>query len=168
MDDQLRPVLAFTLVGEPVPYRYELVGPPNARRIADAKRYRQWKADAVARLKRWAIEVKPSIPVRVPVVFAVASWLDRPRKMQTFATIEGQPVAVPEGWRGPGRVPCLAPGDATNLGKAAEDAVVQAGLLLDDRLCVEVQTRRGYAAAGEPGCVEVQLFDAVAWYGWTL
>lgn len=168
MTSLLSPLFSFSLLGEPVPYRYELVGPPHARRIADAKRYRVWKSDAVARLRRYAVEAKLE-PVRIPVVFDVTAWMSRPAKPQAFATIEGQPVVVPDTWhRSTGRVPCIAPGDATNLGKAAEDAVVQAGLLLDDRLCVEVQARKGYAAKGQAASVEVQVFSAVDWYAWMM
>ena len=160
----MKPLVGVRLAGEPVPYRYELVKRGGQRVIADAKRYAAWKRDAVDRIKRWVANTGTAT-IKVPVVCVVEAWMERAKGgIPSFATVGGQAVPLPRSWQGPRRVPCVAPGDTTNLGKAAEDAIVQGGLLLDDRLCVETQARKGWTAESEPPCVEVRLYDASEWY----
>jgi Holliday junction resolvase RusA-like endonuclease len=164
----MTPLLSIRLNGEPVPYRYTLVriGGKDSKRsvIADDKGYAEWKRDAIGRMSKWRIEQRFE-RVQVPVVCEVASWRARPAKLQTFISIDGLPVHLPPAWVGSlGRIPWPVVGDTTNFGKAAEDAVVQASLLLDDRLCLETHSRKGYAAVGEQPCVEVKLWSAVEWY----
>lgn len=73
-------------------------------------------------------------------------------------TVQGHRIVAP--W-GPGRVPANTRKDLDNLCKAAWDAAVQGGLLLDDSLIVaDGGSAKVYAAEGEGPCVEL--------HGWAL
>jgi Holliday junction resolvase RusA-like endonuclease len=120
------------------------------------KTYRRWKDSAVDMLRRtWAGRPR----LELPVVFGLSAVAPRPARPPRTYTVRGVDLDYPFPWLD-GRNPSVMQGDLDNLEKAALDALVQAGILLDDRLVHRHHhPEKVYAAVGEKPCVEVQLWS---------
>lgn len=96
----------------------------------------------------------------VPVVVEVVAVFSRPQAPRRHYTVKGERLPYPWPWTN-ARVPFVGTPDWDQVGKAAVDVCVQAGILADDPLVVEGRTTRWYAAAGEGPSVTVCLWGAL-------
>lgn len=116
--------------------------------------YTAWKRAAAMMLQNVA---GPIAPLNRLVIASVLAVFARPER-RPKPTVEGE--EVPLHWHD-GR--CWAGAirsDVDNIAKAVLDAAVQGGIIADDRLVVELRSRKVYAAKGEKPCVELRLYDA--------
>jgi Holliday junction resolvase RusA-like endonuclease len=118
--------------------------------------YDAWK-DAVVQLLRYGYKRDP---VTVPVNVAVEAVFPRPSTAPKQWTMGGERYKYPWPWT-PDRRPYIGVVDLDNLVKATLDALVQGGVLQDDRLVVQdAGSRKVFAAEGEKPCVEVRVYAA--------
>jgi Holliday junction resolvase RusA-like endonuclease len=118
--------------------------------------YDAWKAAAVQLI---AYHWRAQPPIVVPVVVAVEAVHLRPPRPKPW-TLDGKRYPYPWAWTNDRR-PMIGTADLDNLWKAALDAIVQAGMLADDRLVVaDGGSRKVYGAPGEAPCVEVRMWSA--------
>lgn len=125
--------------------------------VYDDKNYERWKAAAVSVLSSYWAGRPPLdalLVVQVVLVFA------RPASESRTYVVAGVEHRHPWPWPAE-RFPHAGPEDLDNLRKAPLDAMVAAGILLDDRLVVEDGgSRKVWAARGEAPCVEVRVWRA--------
>lgn len=120
------------------------------------KEYDEWKHAAV-QLLQFGYR---AAPIEVPVHVAVEAVFPRPTSAPKHWSMGGKRYKYPWPWT-EGRNPYIGLEDYDNLIKAALDACVQGGVLVDDRLCVQdAGSRKVFAAEGEAACVEVRFYPA--------
>lgn len=129
-----------------------LAGRRPVAQVFNDPAHARWLDAAAGHIAAWwgRPPIAELLVARAVFVFA------RPERPQV-RTVHGHRVAGP--W-GPGRVAANVRKDVDNLCKAAWDAAVRGGLLLDDSLIVEDSGAKVYAAEGEGPCVEL--------FGWAL
>lgn len=163
------PLLAVRIPGGPQPV--QRVPTSAGGRILGISRgpdYQGWIRVAVRMLKRWRIDTGRE-PIAEFVWAGVTSVYARPTKPPRGYRLrrKGAPaserstfISYPWPWTD-GRNPCGAGADVDNLLKGPVDALVESGLLLDDRLVMDLRPGgRWYAARGEQPCMEVRLWRA--------
>jgi Holliday junction resolvase RusA-like endonuclease len=111
-----------------------------------------WQRAAIALIRQqWGPREAMSGAVRLQVtgVFLRPKRLDCQHKRKPCSCppemLDGRPM------------PHTSTPDATNVHKLAEDALVKAGVLVDDRLVVEYSGSMRYAARGEAPCVCISV-----------
>lgn len=124
--------------------RIEILGPPIGEgrpravrmgpmvRMHAAPKSAEWRALAA---KQMASEHKGQVPIDVPLAVTIEAVMPRPKSIPKRA--------------GTGRVlrPCKP--DVDNVAKACMDALVQGGVITDDRQVVLLVVRKETAAVGE-------------------
>ena len=145
-------MIIFCIPGEPVGK-----GRPRATTIGGRARLftptktRDWEAMAAHYMRDiWRLRASLTVPVRV-VVEAVCA---RPKRLLPRSMGGTLPKASV---LSTGRLWRAQKPDADNVAKAALDALVMAGVILDDVQVVEVTARSLFAAIGEAPSVTVHL-----------
>jgi hypothetical protein len=133
-------------------------GTPFAQTYNDPE-YMRWKRTARDHLV-WLESSCTLQRVDFPVIAKLEHVFARREVPPAGFQVKGRWLPYPWPWT-EGRNPYAGPEDLDNLGKAVLDALVDSGLLLDDRLVVaDGGSRKVYAAEGELPCVEVSLWRA--------
>jgi Holliday junction resolvase RusA-like endonuclease len=151
--------LRATIPGKPVG-----AGRPRVVRGHDGKSHTYmpdtstaWEAAAVYVLRReWGGRepLRGAIAVGIEAVFARPKGL-LPRAHGGTMT-RAMLLDLDELWGGYiQRLPCGNKPDVDNVAKLAMDALVKAGVVLDDCAVVELHCRKAWAAIGEQPCLEV-------------
>lgn len=83
-------------------------------------------------------------------------FVDRPARL-----IPKAKARTPQPPAGEFVAPCKP--DVDNIAKAVLDALVQAGIVVDDKACVSLRARKFYVAVGEPPEVRVTLGGVLEW-----
>lgn len=151
-------MITFTIPGEPVGK-----GRPRATtigghaRLFTPKKTRSWErlaADVMVLTWCRIPGCRGQGPIRVPVRVVVEAVCSRPKRLvpRSMGGTLAKSSKLSDGrlWR-------PTKPDADNVAKAALDALVLAGIILDDVQVVEVTARSLYGAVGEAGCVVVHL-----------
>lgn len=134
-------LLHAVIHGEPVAKRREARKAGGFARVVLAPKSAHWESMAAETLAR-AWGGKP--PTESLVVLQIDAVAPRPKRLMRQKDDAGRI------WRG-------ATPDASNAGKAAEDALVKAGVLRDDVQVVDLRVRSLYASKVEGPRVEVRL-----------
>ena len=141
------PIAVIEFYGEPVPAsrpRWDSV-----RRITYTNtKYRNWKKNAANLVsKSWN-----HLPISEAVAVSIEITLKRPKNKPAKGTVHGRY------WHGSQDYPCPTRGDLDNYAKSILDALVQGGLLTDDRIVVELTLTK--CAGDTPGAfVQVHIVD---------
>lgn len=139
-------LLHAVIHGPPVSKRRQAQKIGGFARIILAPKSAHWESMAAETLARaWGDRAPLDVPVRLHIL-AVAH---RPKSLMRKKDPEG-------------RMYRTTTPDASNAGKAAEDALVKAGVLRDDVLVVELHVTNLYASKAEGARVEVWLDEAEA------
>lgn len=151
-----KPLVACRIAGQPVRAKHACTCFNNHPSTRPIENWAEWRAAAVGGLSLWW-DGRPTIAV--PVIAQVTAVFERPREPRTTYTLKGVERPYPFAWTS-GRVQFVGRPDWDQVGKAAVDVLVHAGILLDDPLVTDGGTPRWYAAEGEGPCVEVRLWHA--------
>lgn len=143
--------MTFTIPGDPRGWRQNHTARGRGTTSYLVDNAKAWQKNAIA-LMRFAWGCRPPMDgascVRVEGVFARPQRLDCPHKRACSCGPE---------MRSGESVPHLTTPDATNVHKLAEDALVKAGVLLDDRYVCEYSGAMRYAANNEQPHVRVTV-----------
>lgn len=151
-------VITFTIPSEPVGK-----GRPRATtigghaRLFTPEKTRQWErlaADIMVLTWRRTPDCKGQGPIALPVRVVVEAVCARPKRLLPRSMGGTLPKASV---LSTGRLWRAQKPDADNVAKAALDALVMAGVILDDVQVVEVTARSLFAAIGEAPSVTVHL-----------
>lgn len=125
--------------------RFEILGPPIGEgrpravrmgplgvRMHAAPKSAEWRALAA---KQMASEHKGQVPIDVPLAVTIEAVMPRPKSIPKRA--------------GTGRVYRACKPDVDNVAKACLDALVQGGVISDDRQVVSLVVRKVTSAVGE-------------------
>ena len=141
------PIAVIEFFGEPVPAsrpRWDSI-----RRITYTdSRYRDWKKSAALLVSSaWR-----HLPISEAVAVSIEITVQRPKSKPARGSVHGRY------WRPQGDYPCPTRGDVDNYAKSVLDALVQGGLLTDDRIVVELSITK--QAGDTPGAfVQVSIVD---------
>lgn len=159
------PLLAVSIPIAPHPKEHRTGAGGRARYLPAA--YKAWRDSFAAHVNAYSPPENRE-PIRVPVAFQVTLVYARPAEgLPSHVMVRGTRVPVEQG---PGRVHYLRAADYDNALGGVFDGLVLAGVLLDDRLCVEpvsvVTTPHGagpgkwWGAVGESSAIEIRLWAA--------
>lgn len=136
-------LLDVTILGEPVGQgRPRVVNMPFGARLHPAKKSAEWQSLAAQQIA--ALWSKPSHNEAVRL---------------TIEAVNPRPQSIPKRL-GSGRLWRTAKPDLDNVIKSVADCLVQAGVLRDDTLVVEIAARNFVAADGETACVRIVVEEA--------
>ena len=144
------PVLTLTIPGPPRGWRQQKVTHNYSKLAPNPER---WQIDAIVRI-RYAYQ-GPAL--ECPVELEIEALMQRPGSFDCTHTSRPRRCACgPAELDGAARPHTSTP-DLTNILKLAEDALVKAGVLVDDRYVTRQITSKRYAARDEPVGVTLTL-----------
>lgn len=152
--------MIITIPGQPRGWRQNHTGRavgrgPNAKVIVTSylvENAAKWQKDAVHLIRRaWGSTptMDCALSLRVEAVWARPGYMECSHKRKPCS-------CAPEHLAGVS-LPYLGVPDLTNVYKLAEDALVKAGVIEDDRLVCESSGVARYAARGEEAHVEITI-----------
>ena len=152
-------MIVFRIPGEPRGWRVNTNTRGGFASTHLTKHAKAWRADAVRLLTLRVGNLQPledALFIRVDAVFARPKRLDCSHSPSCSTRDESARLCAPHVVAGASQHHLSTP-DATNVHKLAEDALVKAGVIRDDRFVARYAGSKRYARRGEEPFVEITV-----------